>query len=65
MMTSIQSNAAMVQTALSQPSAQPKETKTEKAKEISKVDAIKEAIARGEYKVDIAQTAEAMASDLL
>lgn len=37
----------------------------EKPREIGKAEAIKEALAKGEYRIDVAKVASKMASDLL
>lgn len=66
MISTIQtSNAAYIQPTAPKDDASKGVAKTEKSEGIDKVSALKEQIANGTYKVDLAKTAQAVAEELI
>ena len=59
------SNVAYIQPSAPKDDSSKGITKTEKTEGVDKVSALKEQIANGTYKVDLAKTAQAVAEELL
>lgn len=59
------SNAAYIQSSAPKDDSSKGVVKTEKSEGVDKVSALKEQIANGTYKVDLAKTAQAVAEELI
>ncbi|WP_263832738.1 flagellar biosynthesis anti-sigma factor FlgM [Sulfurospirillum oryzae] len=59
------SNAAYIQQSTPKDTSSKGVEKTEKSEGVDKVSALKEQIANGTYKVDLAKTAQAVAEELI